>query len=249
MARGTQLQVLLAMLKTELAVDSSSQIAPGGDAVLNTTLANQQQWLASEYDWPFLEIRQDMNLTPGGRYYAFPTNGSGAQVFNMEREIIAECYWSTLWYTVEKGIKLINYNTLNPELGQKLDPVLRWQPYNWDGTNDLVQFEVWPLPATATRLRLSGQRAINQLVNPTDTADLDDLLIVLFSASELSARYGDQAAAAKAKRAQMRLDRLRGGITGPNRIFNMRGNAAGSRSHQNVDRPMVGVNFTPPATP
>ena len=245
MARGTSLANLLLMLKAELGVDSDSSIAPGGDDVFNATLANQQRWLACEYDWPFLELRSDISMIPGTRYYNFPT-GAGGETFNMEREIIAESYWSNLWYSLESGIKLINYNTLNPELGQRLDPVLRWQPYN--GTDgSLVQFEVWPLPATATRLRLTGQRALNALVAPTDKADLDDTLITLFSAAELSARFGAGDAQPKAQRAQARLQRLRGGIVGPNQVFSMKGQRGGSRRHQNYDRPMVGINYTPPS--
>lgn len=248
MPRGTTLANLRTMLKAELAVDSDSTVSPGGDDVLNATLAAQQRWLACEYDWPFLEVRQDVSMAPGQRYYDFPLSG-GNLVFNMEREIRAECYWSNLWYSVENGIKAINYNTLNPELGQKLDPVLRWQPYN--GTpvapaTTTTAFEVWPLPATATRLRLTGQRTLNTLAADTDKADLDDLLIVLFSAAELAARYGDQSAAAKAKRAEMRLQRLRGGIVGPNKVFSMRGSRWDNRRFKNEVRPMVGVNYTPP---
>ena len=244
MARGTTLAQLRSLLKAELAIDSDSSVAPGGDDVLNGTLSGQQRWLACEYDWPFLEIRCDIPLVAGQRYYGFP-NTEGIETLNMEREIRAECYWSNLWYSVENGIKLLNYNTFNPELNQRLDPVLKWQPYN--GTGATVQFEVWPLPATATRLRLTGQRALNQLVSDNDKADLDDLLIVLFSAAELSARYGDQAAAAKAKRAEMRLNRLRAGIVGPNKVFSMRGSAWDNHKFKNEIRPMVGVNYTPPS--
>lgn len=240
--RGTTLANLLLMLKAELAVDSDSSVSPGGDDVLKATLAAQQKWLACEYDWPFLEIRKDINMVAGTRYYDFPVTSGTIQAFNMEREIIAECYWSNLWYRMESGIKAINYNTLNPELNQRLDPVLRWQPYNGAAT---VQFEVWPLPATATRVRLTGQRALNALSADSDTTDLDDMLIVLFTAAELAARYGDNSAMAKAKRAEMRLQRLRGGIAGPNKVFSMRGSKWENRRNKNEIRPMVGVNYTP----
>lgn len=236
MARGTTLTNLLTMLKGELGVDSDTTVAPGGDDVLTASLTNKQRWLAGEYDWPFLEIREEMNMTAGTRYYTFPTT------FNMEREIRAECYWSNLWYSIEDGIKLINYNTLNPELNQRLDPVIRWQPYNGSGT--VTQFEVWPLPATATRVRLTGQRVLNAL-SVSVPADLDDTLIVLFAAAELAMRYQSADAQSLGARAQVRLQRLRAGIPAPSQVFSMRGERAGSRSHREAMRPMVGVNYTP----
>lgn len=242
MPRGTTRANLLLMLKGELGVDSDSSITPGGDDVMNAKLDYIQRWLATEYDWPFLEIRSDVAMVAGTRYYNFPVSG-GSQVLNLEREIKAECYWSNLWYTVEDGIKLINYNTLNPELNQRLDPVLRWQPYNVAG---VVQFEVWPLPATATRLRLTGQRALNALTTDSSTADLDDQLIVLFAAAELAARYGTAEAQALATRAQEKLRRERAGIVGPSQVFSLKGAGGGNRRHENrYARPLVGVNYTP----
>jgi hypothetical protein len=220
MARGTRLIDLLKMLKAEMGNEPDSAVAPGGDGLFKAVLSNQQNWLSTQMDWPFMIIRAEMAMVPGQRYYNFP-EVQGYE-FDKGAEIYAECEWATYWNPVRMGITHTDYNALNPELNVRIDPVRGWQLYN-SGDNATTQFEVWPLPATATKLRLTGQRELAPLVGDLDRADLDDLLIVLFTAAELLTRFGDSSASAKLDKAKALMARLRSGIVTPNETFNVGG--------------------------
>jgi hypothetical protein len=238
MATGTALTDLVLMLKGELSADSDSDVSPGGDDVLRAQLATQQKWLAMRYDFTDLNVRKEMNVAAGTRYYDFP---AGIEV---SRKITVECYWSTLWYSVEPGITLINYNTLNPEINQRLDPVIRWQKYRPDNTK--VQIEVWPMPASVTRLRLTGQMVLPALVADADVCALDDLLIVQWTAAKLLARMKSSDASAMLAEAQQTLKRLIGADNSPSQVFSMGGSPRGAQRHRDHSTtPTVAVNFTP----
>lgn len=243
MARNTQLQVLLNMLKGEIGSDLSSQVSPGGDSVMNQQLSNQQNWLATEYDWPFLEIRNDLTIPAGQRYTAMPLSG-GNPLFELERPIKAECQWSNLWNPMELGITIYDYNTVNPDLGQTLVPIVKWQLYNVNGFG--TQFEVWPVPSMPLTVRLTGQGIVPALVNPTDTAVLDDMLIVLFTAAQLMARFKQADAQAMAARAQSRLNKIRQGYPKPNGMFVVSDGQQGWRKRDWSKQPTVATMISGP---
>ncbi len=333
--RGNTASAILSMLKGELGNDMDSSVAPGGDSVLLQQIYNQQNWLATMYDWPFLIIRYDLALGQSVRYYQLPTDSQGNQLFDMSRPkgMRGECYWSNLWNPTDLGISLYDYNVINPDIGMTLVPVKKWtlyQPasrayapaaapttaagatgtlsggyqyavtfltgygetdfsplspvlsvtskqvnltaipvssdpavtkrriYRTSGTvagvfylvstiadnstttytdttadsalpslaassSNTTQspgFEVWPVPSDGTmKFRLWGQRTLSPFAQPTDRADLDDMLIMLFSAAQffsMSNPNKSQAAIAKAK---SYLDNIRQGYPAPNEMF------------------------------
>lgn len=237
MATGTQLSELRAMLKGELSADDDSDVSPGGDNVLNRQLANTQKWLALRYDFSDLNMRSEFNLVPGQRYYDFPAG------IELARKLVISCYWSTLWYSTEPGIKLVNYNTLNPDLGQRLDPVIRWKKIRVAG---VLKLEVWPLPASATLLRLEGQMPLTALVADTDVCTLDDLLIVQWTAAKLLARMKSADAPAMLEEAKESLKRLVGADNSDSQVFSMGGNRHGHLRHRDPSEiPTVAINYTP----
>jgi hypothetical protein len=243
MPRGTKLSQLLAMTKGEMMVDLDSTVSPGGDSIIKAAIANQQQWLATHYNWADLRIRPEFNLVPGQRYYDFPSLAPDVTL-DLGQQIRVECYWSNLWYSTEPGIKLINYNTLNPELNMRLDPVIRWQKYRPDGAQ--VQLEVWPLPATATRLRVCGQKQLAPLVGDDDVAELDDLLLAQWTAAKLLTRLKHADAQGVLALAKDTLNRLLGGDNSPSQVFVMSGNPRGAQRHRDRSEvPTVAVNYTP----
>ena len=82
------------------------------------------------------------------------------------------------------------------------------------------QIEVWPIPAnngsSATKdgiVRLEGVKNLNPLSAKTDTADLDDQLIVLFAASELLTRQKSGDAQMKMAQAQAHYLRVKGRLS------------------------------------
>ncbi len=229
------------LLKAELDADLDSTISPGGDAVINVKLSNCQKWLQRNHDFDDLRIRPELTMVPGTRYYDFPVFDTNA-VLETNLAIKVECYWSTLWYSVGQGIKLINYNTLNPDLAQRLDPVIYWQKYRASKTS--LQLEVWPIPATATKLRLTGQKRLAALAGDADTCELDDLLIVQWTAAKMLAGLKSADAAAMLEEAKRTLQRIIGGDNAPSQKFSMNG-SRGAMRRRDSDRPTVAVNFTP----
>ncbi len=191
MALGTTLADLRAMLKAEIGDFAGTN--PVRDAELNVLLSNKQKWLATEYDWPFLERRWDASVAPGAQYTTFPTVDDLGQTTNidMERMPRVEVLWNTQYQPVSYGIGRDEYNTMNIARGQSSDPILRWRwasPVNEPATpansGTPNKFEVWPVPVTNQTIRFTGQRTLQTLASNSDTADLDDMLLVLFVAAE-----------------------------------------------------------------
>lgn len=191
---------LLKMLKAE--IGDSVSVGTARDAELRQLLSNKQEFLASEFDWPFLG--EDFDITITSRYSDLPTTrvNEDDPVLNIERPIAeVTVRWNTYWYPVEYGIGAEEYNAMDPDTGQTWSPIQRWQLYGQE------QFEVWPLPESGQIIRFSGQRKPNVLAGDEDKADLDGLLIVLFCAADLLA--GRPAGQTKAALATQRLARLR----------------------------------------
>ena len=196
MSRDSSLLTVRGMVKSHrglsLATTSNQQ-----DNEINQIIDDTQQWLASDYDWPFLRCRWDVNIPMGGRYTSFPTVddvGLTANI-NFERAGDLRVYikWNEVWQEVDYGInEEFEFNYIDSDRGQVLDPIQRWE---FDDEN---KFEVWPLPATATTMRFVGQRECDELrvtplTNPVTWNDaalvnLDDIMVSYFVASEYMLR-------------------------------------------------------------
>src|SRR5512139_3744374 len=107
--RGTTLATLVTMLKAELGY-SLDATATGKDVGLQQLLANKQMWLATEYDFPFLEHRWDLTCAAGSRFLNLPTTTSstadkGATLsINFERPVVVEAKYNDAWVPVDYGI-------------------------------------------------------------------------------------------------------------------------------------------------
>ena len=239
--RGTDITELIAMVKAELLLDSDSEVSPAGDAALAQQISTMQKWLALRHDWEFLRTEKTVNLVAGTRYYAFPTSGSPATLaFELGRPVEVHCYFGELWNPVEYGISPEQYNYLNPTLDQRCDPVNNWQFYDDAGT---LKLEVWPLPATAMTFRIVGQRRLNRLTTAGDLCDLDDVLIVQFTAAKLAARMKSADAAALLAQAQETLKQLRAGY--PQAPYGFNTAASTNQPPRDWDRPTVATMITP----
>lgn len=209
MARGTTLTNLLAMLKAELrdAQETNSPI----DTEYGYALSNMQKFLASEYDWNFLKHDWDLSCAVGSRYLSIPTTDTRAvsATINFERPVEVSRLYSNTYEPVKYGIGINEYN-IREGTSERQDPIMRWQVVsNINETSNADQIEIWPSPNTAQTLRFTGQRALKTLSSASDTADLDDLLLVLF----VSAKYKRLREAGDAddtvKQANQRLIKLR----------------------------------------
>lgn len=236
MARGTALSTLVEMVKAELMADIDDAVAPGGDATIKLQLAMQQKWLALRYEWPFMEDEAEVSLVAGTRLYTLPTT------LDFAKPVKAECYWGELWNEVQLGIESVrDYNFLNPALNQRSDPVERWRMFRDSST---LKFEVWPIPATAGTFKFTGQIVVPALAADGDTAILDDILIVQFTAAKLATRMKQADAPALLAQANETLKQIRAGYPKPPVMFNYSG--ADTRKPRHWQRPTVATMITPP---
>jgi hypothetical protein len=206
MARGTQLGELITKLRIAARYDPNPALSQNMAPLFMETLQDVQERLYDQFDWPFLKIQADKVLQAGERYYDVPDN------MNLERVNTVDVQVSSIWEPVERGITLGHYSAFNSDAGVRSDPVERWDVRD---TGNGEQIEVWPIPAsTGSLLRFCGIRKLKPLVNASDVADLDDQLIVLFSAAELLASKGaDDQAKMKLQQADNRLTLLQGRVT------------------------------------
>jgi hypothetical protein len=204
MSRGTTLTNLLLMLKAE--VGDSLSVGTQADARYTQLLANEQKFLVAEYAFPFMEKSWDKALVAGDRYLTFPTSTiDGASLtIDYERPLRVEVKYNDRWTPLCYGITQEDYNFQDSDTAEQLDPVRKWR------YNGSAQFEVWPRPATAQTVRFTGQHALGALSVGSDTAYLDDELLVLSTAVPLLAKLKDPSVTLKLQKMQRRLQRLLG---------------------------------------
>jgi len=237
--------------ETGKSLDSNSTAQ---DAEINQLIENVQASLATDYDWPFLKSRWDSILTPGPRFQDFPTtlspqggSATAAATINFERPARMEIKWNNIWQPVIYGIdEYPEFNYLDSDRGQVLDPVQRWQ------FSDQGQFEVWPLPASTTQVRFIQQRqpvtlqtgaAVPPVWNDLALLDLDDLLVTYFVAANYLLREEKPNAQAVLGQANRRLMALLGAY--PNRtepIIVGRGQTMGRKAIRQVPMVLVAGN-------
>lgn len=210
MSRGTTLTNLTAMVKAEIGDNSGTNSA--ADSAIQVQLSNLQKWLATEYDWPFLERRWDVPVAANTQFVSFPTTDDNGDVLvpNFERMPKVEVFWNNVYQPVLYGIGIDEYNTLDFALQQQSDPIQRWRAAtNPNEPTNPNTFEVWPVPVTAQTLRFTGQRTLLPLTTGVQTADLDDMLLVMGVAAEKLARSKQADAQLKLTKFQHRLQFIR----------------------------------------
>lgn len=210
MARGSTLESILADLNNEVGNIETPSYGIGARSALITTLQRTQEWLWEEHDWPFLQVKKDIQLQAGSRYYDMPTGIDITRIQKVQTKYAG--YWQDVDFGIEEDL---HYPEFDSDIGERYDPAFRWDFY-YDTENNAEQLEVWPIPATdfnATTfngaLRVTAIRTLSNFTAESDTADLDDKLIVLFAAAELLARDRTDDAAAKLDAANKLFNRLK----------------------------------------
>ena len=115
------------------------------------------------------------------------------------------------WLPLKAGITQNHYNAYDSDTDQRAWPPRRWK------INESDQIEIWPVPDTTgdttnklDMFKVVGIRNLSPLIEDTDTADLDDRLLVLMAAAEL---MDGEAGQKKATLAQRRLAKVRGNLS------------------------------------
>ena len=177
MSRGTQLGTLLTMLKAELGDSLQAGVAVADNNRYIQLLNNKQLELASYFDEAFMRVRPVVNINGGSRINTLPVN------INFERPHTCEVLWNQVWTPLVYGITEEDYNNLNSLAVPPVtsDPILKWMMF--PDVNQ-TSFEVWPIPTSAQQIMFTGQQTVTTMALTTDTALLDDLLLVLAVASQ-----------------------------------------------------------------
>ena len=128
----------------------------------------------------------------------------------IERVQQASCKYGGVWQDVVYGITPENYTDYDSDRDVRSWPIERFTAYG------ASQIEVWPIPsnnADATTgdglLRLEGTGNLSPFVALSDTADLDDQLLVLYAAGELLVRQKSPDGQLKMAQAQQHYQRLK----------------------------------------
>ena len=204
MARNTTLQVLLNDLRSESGHAISSALGKSTQEMMTNLLNRVQRRLWEDFAWPFLQVKKDITLQAGQRYYDIP---SGITLERVERAVFKN---GSSWHKIFYGISTQDYTINDSDTGSRSWPIRKYEAYG------AAQVEVWPIPSenadvtTGDALfRLEGTGDLSAFVSMSDTADLDDQLIVLFAAAELLTRQKSPDAQLKQQQANVHYQRLR----------------------------------------
>jgi len=204
MARNVSLGVLIDDLRAEAGHSLQANLGIQMRDVLIKILQRQQRRLWEDYDWTFLRVQRDVAVATGQRYYNFPSD------LTLERLERVEFKYGDRWLPMSYGIGRREYDTHDSDRDVRSFPVERWKEHDND------QVEIWPIPsqngstATTTNvLRFAGIRKLRPLVSEANLADLDDTLLVLYSAAEILAREKSSDARLKLEMAEAHYKRLK----------------------------------------
>lgn len=219
MARGTTLGELVTMLRDEMSYSDHPAHSISELSAMKRKLSQTQERLYKEHAWPFLRGAFDVSTAAGQRYYDLPVD--------FDRVERVECKWNDVWRPLEYGIAGPQYNEQDSERDIRTDPPLAWYLHTESGSQ-VEQFELWPLPASnGLTIRFHGIRALPALISESDTAVLDDQLIVLFAASSMTNE--DAAAKKKLFEANEQLKRLTKGNAPKRKCFVLGGGTTAHR--------------------
>lgn len=205
MARNVTLGELIDDLRAEAGHSLQANLGTAMREVLVKVLQRQQRRLWDDYDWAFLRVQRDVLTQNGQRYYDLPAD---MKLEGVER---VEFKYGDQWHLLEYGIDGKHYSEFDSDKNVRSMPVYRYQP------SQNNQIEVWPVPsqnANATTkagaMRFTGKRNLRPLILQSDPADLDDTLLVLFSAAEILSREKADDAKLKLSMAERHYARLKG---------------------------------------
>jgi hypothetical protein len=218
MARGKQLRQLVNSLRAECGMSMSPAAGEDALASLKEILSRTQEALWDEYDWPFATVYRSIPMQASSRFYDFP---SDLPLEGIQKTMIQ---WGDTMHPFERGISFEDYSSYDSEAGETDQYPVKWD-VRWTGTDE--QIEVWPIPSQSdSTMWLEGKRSLPPLVDESDVAVLDDIMIVLYAAAEILARDKVADAAAKLDLAKARFYRVRGRAITPTGTMTVVGGGA-----------------------
>lgn len=184
MARGRTLGELIDDLRADSGRSTEPAHGLNDRARLMAIIRRAYAMLYADYDWPHLRVSSTKIMAAGQRYYDFPT------VMNAERVEEVWRKWGGDWDEGENltyGIERGDYAAFDSDAGVRSDPISKWQFYNDGSVNAVVQFEVWPMPASdVCQIKFIGTKKEATLTQESHRCDLDDTPILGFSRALLA---------------------------------------------------------------
>lgn len=212
--RGIQLTRLISKLRAEIGRSTNVSVGVDDAPSLIAIMQRTQETLYDDYDWPHLRVTfPAITLNAGQRYYDLPDE------LNYDRIEDVAIRINGLPVPFRQGIDFNCYAVFDSDAGVRSNPAQRWDIRS---VEDAEQIEVWPIPSdSANSMQFKGIRKLRPLVDAGDVCDIDDRLIVLFSAAELLAKDESPAANIKLKAAQQLYSRLKGRSAGARPTYRM----------------------------
>lgn len=181
MLRRQFLQII-SDLRAELERSSDPAVGVADYPVLKQKINRIYETLYADYDWPHLVRTFDaIPLQTSQRYYDFPED------LDFDRLVEKPVTWfSNQPVKLERGISLEDYIVYNSEDGVTADPAIKWD-VRYDEIGDKEVIEIWPIPASSDNtIQFRGVQKFKSLVDDADVCRLDDHMVVLFAAAELT---------------------------------------------------------------
>ena len=226
MARGTQLLSLIAQLRAETGRTQAVSVGISEVENLKVMLARVQEQLYEDYDWPHLRVQRSIALSAGQRYYDLPSD------MDFDRIVDITLQYNEVYTPIMRGIEFYDFSSFDSNADERSSPVLKWD-IKYTGTTE--QMEVWPIPNDEIQtIYMFGSKNLGDLIQESDTAELDDRLIVLYTAAEILARQKSADAQAKLEQANARLVSLRRNSKKKSRVSQMGLGAWRERSSNKV---------------
>jgi len=191
MARGQTLESILNKMRAHARLSLSSAMNIQVTESHKILLQDEQQRLWEDFAWPHMRVHKLIPLQAGQYLYDLPADdydaNAGTYTLQMDRVEGVSVFDGGSWVPLHPEITETHYSLHNTDLDERDWPVRNWS------ANENDQIEVWPIPDTngdATTLegylRVTGIRDLQPLVADNDRADLDDQLIALYVASDVS---------------------------------------------------------------
>lgn len=190
MAREQTLEDILNLMRAEAKLSLSPAMNIQVADSHKIKIQREQERLWEDYNWPHLRVHYLIRLMAGQYEYDLPADtydGAGAYTLTMDRVEKISVMDGARWRPLHPEITEAHYNTHQTVLDERSWPVTNWQATSED------QIEVWPIPdqngTEATKegyLRVTGIRSLRPFVADADRADLDDRLLSLYVAGDVS---------------------------------------------------------------
>lgn len=199
MARGLTLGEVVTLVREESGQSTNAAFGQATAETIRAMIRRTYRRLHADWNWPHLRITRDETLSAGSRYYSFDADMDPDRMTG----VWTKEFGTDVWLPVAYGINPEFYNILDPAEDEREDPVRAWDFYEGG------QYEVWPVPQTASTLRFIGLSKPKTLAADSDKIDLDGDMIALYVAAEILARQKAADAQAKLEQAAALYHRLK----------------------------------------